>query len=165
MKAFGRLFIDDALVFLAWLMLLTNTILWQVGRVALYQNIAVSTGKLNPPPNFETETKRYLRNTVVIIIFFYSSLWAIKLSFLIFFKRLGQKVSRQRVLWWIVAVIVAASWFAVLGTIEYKCLLGSFTFLEIGFLFCKHLFLLIVIKHTVSAMVQYDFKGLLYVTI
>lgn len=130
-KIFGRLQVDDALVFFAWVLLLTNTVLWQVGKKAMYENIAVSSGQLFPPPvNFAHNSEQYLRRSVAVIIFFYTSLWAIKLSFMIFFKRLGQNVRHQNVVWWTVLAITAASYFACLGDINYKCLVSSFSYLS-----------------------------------
>ena len=96
----------------------------------MYENIAVSTGQLfPPPPDFPHNTETYLRRTVVVISFFYTGLWAVKLSFLLFFKRLGQNVRNQKLLWWAVLAIIAATYFACLGTIEYHCLAGTFLYI------------------------------------
>lgn len=130
-KIFGRLQPDDGLVFFAWILLLANTIIWQTGKHALYENIAVSSGHLFPRPvNFEHNSEQYLRKSVAVIIFFYTSLWSIKLSFLIFFKKLGHKVNYQDVVWWSVLAITACSYFACIGNINYKCLASSFSYIE-----------------------------------
>ena len=130
-KVFGRLHADDALVLLAWTLLLTNTILWQTGKDALYVNIAVSSGQLFPPPaNFMVRSEQYLQKSVAVIVFFYTGLWSIKLSFLIFFKRLGHNVKNQDKIWWTVLAITTASYFACIGTIDYRCLASSFTYFE-----------------------------------
>ncbi|KAF6221275.1 hypothetical protein HO133_002130 [Letharia lupina] len=90
LKVFGRLHADDGLVFFAWIVLLINTILWQFGQDALYENIAVSSGQLYPPPpGFAHAAEQYLRRSVAVIVFFYTGLWSVKFSFLVFFKRLG----------------------------------------------------------------------------
>ena len=130
-KIFGRLHTDDYLVFVAWALLLTNTILWQTCKDDLYDNIKLSAGQLFPPPaNFEHNSEQYLRKSVAVIVFFYTGLWTIKLSFLIFFKRLGQNVNNQGLIWWTVLLITAASYFACLGDIDYKCLASSFSYIE-----------------------------------
>ena len=129
-KAFKKLFADDALVLFACLLLLINTIIWQVSKSDLYLNLEVSSGQIFPPPaNFPERTTRYLRRAVALIIFFYTGLWAIKLSFLIFFKRLGHNVRNQKAVWWTVFAITVATYCATLGTIEYRCLAGSFTYI------------------------------------
>ncbi|KAF4626585.1 hypothetical protein G7Y89_g11572 [Cudoniella acicularis] len=131
-RSYHRIYVGDFLVFGAWLMFLTNTIIWQVYVDDMYENLYVSAGLLYPlPPNFAAHTERYLRATVAVIIFFYSGLWFIKFSFLAFFKRLGFQVKGQNHLWWIVFLITLASWFASFGTIEYDCLTGSFEYISI----------------------------------
>ena len=134
LKAFHKLFADDPLVLFSCVLLLTNTITWQVVKGDLYLNMAVSAGQLYPPPaDFPRRTERYLRASVAIIMFFYTGLWAIKLSFLVFFKKLGENVRHQTLIWWSVLAVTCASYFACLGTIEYKCLAGSFMHIQCKF--------------------------------
>ncbi|KAL8725332.1 MAG: hypothetical protein Q9166_007438, partial [cf. Caloplaca sp. 2 TL-2023] len=131
LKVFQKLFADDPLVLFSCVLLLTNTITWQVVKEDMYLNLAVSAGQLYPPPaDLPRRTERYLRATVAIITFFYTGLWAIKLSFLVFFKKLGENVRNQTTIWWSVLAVTCASYFVCLGTIEYKCLAGSFMYIE-----------------------------------
>ena len=130
-KAFRRVYADDAMVLIACLLLLTNALAWQMSKDDLYEVIAVSSGQLYPPPSdLSTTATAYLRRSVAVIVFFHSGLWAVKLSFMLFFRRLAQNVSGQKVLWWTILVIVVASWLACLGTIHYRCLTGSFEYIE-----------------------------------
>ncbi len=55
------------------------------------------------------------------------------MSFLIFFKRLGQNVRHQGLVWWTVLIITAASYFACLGDIDYKCLASPFSYIEVEY--------------------------------
>ena len=59
---------------------------------------------------------------MVILVFFYTSLWAVKTSFLLFFRRLGHNVTGQKVLWWCVFAFTLASYFVCIGDIQYSCL-------------------------------------------
>ena len=112
-------------------MFLSSTVIWQVYKEDLYENLDVSSGLLFPPPeSFPKDTEAYLKASVAVIIFFYSSLWFVKFSFLVFFRRLGDRVRGQNILWWVVAAITAATWLASLGTLDYPCLTGSFEYLE-----------------------------------
>lgn len=112
-------------------MLLANTIIWQVEKKDLYNSIAFLSGELRQPlDEFVQETQRYLRTTAVVVVLYYSSLWSIKFSFLMFFRPLGDRVERQRILWWFVFTITLASYFGCIGTVEYKCLTSSFSYLE-----------------------------------
>ncbi|KAL8889133.1 MAG: hypothetical protein Q9192_006063 [Flavoplaca navasiana] len=84
-----------------------------IGQDALYENIAVSSGQLYPPPpDFSRRTEGYLRRSVAVIIFFFTGLWSIKLAFLLFFKRLGQDVRHQDKVWWVVLSITIATYVA-----------------------------------------------------
>ncbi|KAI4269593.1 MAG: hypothetical protein LQ337_007189, partial [Flavoplaca oasis] len=131
---FGRLQPDDALVLFSWIALLLNAILWHIGQDALYENIAVSSGQLYPPPpDFSRRTEKYLRRSVAVIIFFFTGLWSIKLAFLLFFKRLGQNVRHQDKVWWVVLSITIATYVACVGTIDYRCLASSFSYIQIIF--------------------------------
>ena len=128
---FHRLYSDDFFVLVAWLMFLSSTIIWQIYKEDLYENLEVSAGLLYPPPeSFPNDTEAYLKASVAVIIFFYSSLWFVKFSFLLFFRRLGHRVRGQNILWWAVTGVTVASWFASLGTLEYSCLTSSFEYLE-----------------------------------
>ncbi len=134
-KAFRRIYADDAMVLIACLFLMTNTLIWQFSKGALYEVIAVESGQLYPPPSdLPDRAQSYLRRSVAVIAFFYSGLWAIKLSFMLFFRRLGRNVRNQKIMWWTILAIVVATWLACLGTIQYGCLTGSFEHISSTFL-------------------------------
>lgn len=128
MKAFRRLYADDFLVLFSWLLLLATAIIWQCVSNDLYQMLAVNSGHLSPPPaTFNTDSERYLKSSLPIIIFFYTGLWSVKLSFLLFFRRLGNKVRGQKLHWWIVTGFTLVTWCTCIGTIQYDCLVLPFT--------------------------------------
>ena len=130
-KAFRRLYADDAMVLIACLLLMTNALIWQVSKDDMYEVIAVASGQLYPPPSdLSTNATAYLRRSVAVRVFFYSGLWAVKLSFMLFFRRLAQNVTGQKGLWWTILVIVVATWLACAGTTDYRCLAGSFEYIE-----------------------------------
>lgn len=112
-------------------MLLANAIIWQAEKEDLYGSIGALSGELNQPLEvFMHETERYLRAIAAVVVLFYSSLWSIKFSFLMSFRPLGDKVERQRILWWSVFAITVATYFGSIGTVDYKCLTYSFSYLE-----------------------------------
>lgn len=120
---FKKLFIDDAFVIFAWFLALFTAIDWQIVARLMYQFTAVTSGQVWPPPSsFVTDSERYYKGSVVVLTFFYSSLWAVKISFLLFFRRLGQNVRGQKVLWWCVLAFTLASYFVCLGDTQYSCL-------------------------------------------
>lgn len=127
MKAFHKFYADDFFVLLSWLLLLATAIIWQFVSSGLYQMLAVESGHLFPlPATFSTDSEKYLRSSVPIIAFFYTGLWSVKLSFLLFFRRLGNKVRGQKLHWWIVTGFTVATWCTCIGSIQYNCLVPSF---------------------------------------
>ena len=91
----------------------------------LYQFKAITSGQSWPPPStFVNNTERYSKGSLVVLVSFYTSLWAVKNSFLIFFKRLGQNVRWQKILWWCVFALSIATLLACIGNIQYRCLVS-----------------------------------------
>lgn len=125
-KSFRRYFLDDLFVVFAWTLVLATAIMWHFVAADLFQISNVSSGQLpiSQAPTLVPDTERYLRVSVAVIIFFYTSLWAIKVSFLIFFRKItaGTYVRAQTIHWWIVFGFTLATWFACLGSLEYNCL-------------------------------------------
>lgn len=125
-KSFHRLFWDDCLVLMAWLMILANAIVWHYTKDGLYLLLSVQSGRQLPPQDFGPKVEEYLHHSIAILVLFYSSLWCVKLSFLIFFRGLGPNVQRQKRIWWSILALVVASYFLVLGTIQWHCLIPRF---------------------------------------
>ena len=93
----------------------------------MYQSLAVNSGRLWPPPaDFETDSEMYFRKSLAVQVCFSTGLWAVKFSFLLFFRRLGQNVARQQVLWWCVFVFTVAVYIVSIGDVPYACYADSF---------------------------------------
>ena len=134
LKAFRRIYADDVLVLIACLFLTANTLIWQFTKGNFYELIAVESGQLYPPPaDLPQPARTYLKRSVAVIAFFYSGLWAIKFSFMLFFRRLGRNIRHRKVIWWTILAVIIASWLACLGTIQYRCLTGSSEYIESKF--------------------------------
>ena len=76
LKSFRRLFADDSLVLIAWLMLASNAFIWQLNKMQCnYTNMALTSEQLATPlKKNSNDTERYQRALSIIIVFFYSSL-------------------------------------------------------------------------------------------
>lgn len=83
----------------------------------MYYTMRILAGLELPDADFESIIEPYFKSTAAVIILFYSSLWSIKISFLLFFRRLGMNVKNQKLLWWPVFGITVATYFACIGTI------------------------------------------------
>lgn len=124
-KSFRRIYAADALVLIAWLMFLASAVIWQSQQTAMYEQFALSTGNVIPTPEQLAAERTFLRSEVATISMYYTSLWIVKLSFLVFFRRLGQKVRGQRIWWWCVTGFTIATWATCIGSMDFKCLLRS----------------------------------------
>lgn len=130
-RTFKKLLIDDYFVLLALTFVLANAIIWQIYAPHMYYVLTVSAGLEMPDEGFPQLAESYLKSTAAVIILFYSTLWAVKFSFLLFFKRLGTNVRGQKFLWWPVFGITLATYFACIGSIQYPCLVTSFEYLTV----------------------------------
>jgi hypothetical protein len=63
----------------------------------------------------------FLRMIVPFNVLFYSSLWAVKISFMLFFAKLGNKLQNFKLWWWIVLVITIGAYLGCIGDIQYDC--------------------------------------------
>ncbi|MCJ1262604.1 hypothetical protein MMC22_002474 [Lobaria immixta] len=128
-KSFRRIYADDVLVLIAWLLFFVRAVIGQSQLTAMYQQFALSKGTFIPTPAQLEAERTFLRSNVATVFLYYTVLWTVKLSFLVFFRRLGQKVRGQKIWWWCVTGFTIATWAACIGTIGYKCLLGSLDYI------------------------------------
>lgn len=117
------MFCDDFFVIFAWLLALLTAVNDQVIEQWASQLIAATSSQHQPlPSSFFDKRDKYYRYSVLVLVFFYTSLWAVKVSFLMFFRRLSHNVTGQKLLWWCVFAFTLASYFVCIGDIEYSCL-------------------------------------------
>jgi hypothetical protein len=121
-KTFRHLLPDDYLTGFAWIVLLATAILWQVIADDLYELMEVTAAVRLPSVNFVSNAERYMKGSLAVLFMFYVGLWTVKMSFLVFFYRLGNQVTYYRVSWWIVTCITVACGAVCLGDIQYHCL-------------------------------------------
>lgn len=106
-------------------MLLGNAIVFQTQQVTFYKQFDLESDE-NAIPD-----ETILKLEVVILYLFYFCLWSIKLSFLIFFWRLGSKVLSGLEIWWMIVLGINIATFAsCIGEIEYHCLFGNAEYID-----------------------------------
>ncbi|KAK3946142.1 hypothetical protein QBC46DRAFT_402509 [Diplogelasinospora grovesii] len=120
-----RLFWDDAFVILATILTTVVAGLWQWQAAPMYQILNVAAGLEAPAADFFDKEFLWLKVQLSAEILFYTSLTAVKLAFLFFFKRLGNNVNRFNWYWWPVVLFVLAIYFVSMGNIQYRCLLPT----------------------------------------
>lgn len=102
-------------------MLLTNDILWHTQLQAVYDEIAVATGRMELTAKWWTETEHLLKSIFAFYMIFICCLWAVKLSFLLFFWRLGERATGHKIWWWCVLVVTIAAWAISVAIFQFNC--------------------------------------------
>ncbi|PHH60317.1 hypothetical protein CDD81_1843 [Ophiocordyceps australis] len=118
---FGRLFIDD------WFMLATLAILLATDIICqsqIYHIYHLFESGLLQGPDFVSNTQAGLRAFGINVILGYVGIWLIKINFLLFFYRLGNKLRRYLVAWWIVVVLTVACGVVELAIMKLECIFG-----------------------------------------
>ncbi|KAI4230761.1 MAG: hypothetical protein LQ349_006051 [Xanthoria aureola] len=128
-RSYKKVYSDDYLVVAAWILLLGSAVLWQFMSPNLYDLFAVTSGKKPLTPDFISENADLLRSITPFSLLFYSCLWTVKLSFLLFFRRLGLNVRGQKIWWWCVLTITVLTWIATVADHDYKCSLRPLTWI------------------------------------
>jgi hypothetical protein len=119
-----QLYLDDGLAVFAWILVLVTAALWQWMVDDMYYILNISAGLAAPDANFFPRLIMFARIQLVVQLFFYTTLFAVKLSFLFFFRRLGQRVRGQQYIWWPVLFFSVVSYVVSIGDIQYICELG-----------------------------------------
>lgn len=129
LKSDSRLRLDDYLVLAAWLMLLLSTILWEVKGDLLYWMYDVQYGRRPPSPEFMPAYATFMPLVFVWRVLYPSCLWAVKFSFLVFFRRLGFKVNQNKSWWWSVFAITTCGWIVSIADLDFRCTLADITYI------------------------------------
>lgn len=121
-KVFHKFFIDDFFVVLAYLLLLVYAIYWQIRARDLY--IVANT---IPGPPHDSKFLHYfaifITSEAISLFLHVFCLWFIKIAFLLFFRRLGQKVEHQKFLWWGACIYNMAAFAVWMGVVPWHCVI------------------------------------------
>ncbi|OQD63722.1 hypothetical protein PENPOL_c009G07296 [Penicillium polonicum] len=123
--SFRRLFLDDFLVVLAWVIILTAAVIWQILGKILYDLYAISAGTKQFTLEFLPRYNTFMRFNAPFEILFYSALWSVKFSFMALFYRISAKVKSLRIWWFVVLFCTASVYIASVADIEWKCSFGG----------------------------------------
>ena len=105
-------------------MLCATAILYQIQSVNLYNHYPLVTGKIPPTPVNLARERTLFKSMVAEYYLWYTTLWMVKLSILLFFRRLfgeRQHAPWLKAWWWFITGVTVSTWAACLGTIPYNC--------------------------------------------
>lgn len=116
-----RLFWDDACSIFAGSLVIITAILWQWAVRDVYYVLNVAAGLAPVQADFAERIFRGLMVSLIVQLFFYTSLFVVKLSFLLFFRRLGSKVRGQGLAWWPALALSVVCYLVSVGDVQYDC--------------------------------------------
>ncbi|KAI1413212.1 hypothetical protein F5Y13DRAFT_189575 [Hypoxylon sp. FL1857] len=122
---FRRLLAGDYWMLLALLLLISIASVLHRYLGDIYYLIRVQNKAQMPGPDFEQAVLASLRAHIIIQVIGAVGIYAIKLSFLFFFLRLGNHVRAYQIAWWIALVIIVGCLAINLSVIPYGCSFGS----------------------------------------
>ncbi|KAL4874403.1 hypothetical protein BJY04DRAFT_17437 [Aspergillus karnatakaensis] len=127
---FRRLWWDDAFAITAWLLVLAQSVTLQTQLDSIYLHYQVTTGNIIATPEIQGRIETLFRAECAVLMFFYASLWSIKASFLIVFRRLAGASERWVVWFWCVVGFVVAGYVVCLGDNQYRCLVNDHAYIQ-----------------------------------
>ncbi|KAL2266741.1 hypothetical protein VTJ83DRAFT_6093 [Remersonia thermophila] len=131
---FCRLLPEDWIMAFA-LLIMGAACVWAQLRLEWVYLVEDVFNKVVPMPKTFLDRDLYMALHGILVqgILGYTGVHAVKLSFLLFFRRLGGGLLEYTIFWWVVAVVTLASYVVCMATIDYPCMTGS---LEVLFLRC-----------------------------
>ncbi|KAI0886560.1 uncharacterized protein GGS22DRAFT_158159 [Annulohypoxylon maeteangense] len=122
---FRRLFLEDYVMLVSLIILIATAVIIQTLVPYSYNISQLRSGFTSvPSAQFLEDAAKGLHGHVALMVMGYVGIWLIKFSFLTFLFRLGDKVTKYRVFWWIVLVFNIAAGVTEIGIIPYQCLLS-----------------------------------------
>ncbi|CAG8887277.1 unnamed protein product [Penicillium egyptiacum] len=129
LTSFRRVYLDGYLVILAWIIMLTAAVIWQVEGKALYELYEISAGTKPFNPEFLPRYNTFMLFNAPLQILFYSALWCVKFSFMALFYQISAQVESLRIWWFLVLFCTASVYIGSVADIEYKCSLGGLEYI------------------------------------
>lgn len=122
-RIFRRLFNDDVLIILAWLILLATVILLLIDRSLelIYIAYRVATDEIEPPACFLQHLMTWNHILLAESCLHLCGLWAVTFSFLALLRRLGYHVKGQKVIWWSVSILTVAGFIISVSVLLSPC--------------------------------------------
>lgn len=107
---FGRLFADDFWVYLALAILTTIATLYNYAVPIMFEYEQILHGKKLLTHDFGDRARLFLKLQFAIIVLFWTCIWAVKISFLIWYKKLTDFPSNREMMWNLVTGFTVASY-------------------------------------------------------
>lgn len=113
----------------AFALLLSVVAIGQAFLEDLYKEIAFENGQLQPDANLPNAVEKGLHGFGAAMTISLVGISAIKINFLVFFKRLGTQITSYLVFWYIVLVVTIGCGVTNIAMMDYKCVFATFEYL------------------------------------
>ena len=104
-----KIFVEDGLHFFAVVTLIAGTILTYVDIPYIYLQQNVQSGAEAPPADLVQQLIKSVKIQDSAVILLSTAIFAVKLSFMIFFRSLLRRVKNMMIWWWFVLIVVIPS--------------------------------------------------------
>ncbi|KAH8892375.1 hypothetical protein GQ53DRAFT_647119, partial [Thozetella sp. PMI_491] len=85
----------------------------------------IGNGGMSPGTTFLEDTSSGLRAFGSASPLWYIGIWIIKCNFLVFFYRLGNKITSFLIFWRVVLVVVVGCWIVEISIMQFDCMFGN----------------------------------------
>jgi len=113
--------IDIACVYVALAILISTAGIYTKITPIMFELDLVSSLEEAPAVGFEERADLFLRCQFALIVLFWTAVWAVKFSILMFYRDLFDRLPRQRRYWWFVFGYVGFSYMACWATQLASC--------------------------------------------
>lgn len=148
---------EDIAMYVALSAFIIQCSLYMVAMPTLYNALAIEAGKMAPYASLSKDLVPMLKMFLSVLIFFWLTLWAVKCSLLLMFKRLTVGLPVFIRLWWCVMAIVILTFIGAVVSDFMSCHSmhawftagesGSFSFLSIVTVLTPHRLMLHSSRH------------------
>lgn len=126
LKVSKKIFWDDGWAFFAIILLLANAAIITAMLKPMYitiqmQKFSASIKRQEPGVDIFASLVKFLKFQFGETLIFWTCLWAVKASFLAFFKRLTDNVKGHYLAWWIITVITGLAYIGCVITYPVSC--------------------------------------------
>ncbi|KAK8859676.1 glycoside hydrolase family 31 [Apiospora arundinis] len=126
---FRRLFAEDYLMLCSLAILAALAAVMQLTIDDIYLVLHVQNQQVMPGLDFPDRLTSGMRGHGAALLLNTTGIWAIKLSFLAFFRRFGAKVRSYMITWWVACALVVVCGAVYFAIFPYGCEFGSFVHL------------------------------------
>lgn len=118
---FRRLFADDTCVYLAVVILIALGVLYNHAIPVIFNIERIVRGEAIVSLDFKEQIDYFLKLQFSIIILFWTTLWAVKLSFLVFYRKILAGLPSHIIWWKLIFVLTVLAYLGCQATNLKSC--------------------------------------------